>query len=143
MQALFEIKEISQPWKPPFEKTITVKEVRVGANEGFDSVPHLQGPVFKLLQVSGDRALVEYHRDFTPKGYEQPQARQFWFKIGEMREFSHLWGDNGTTKKLTFKGIQGTGGSMTESESQNATEETVSNPTALTEERPRPRIIEA
>jgi hypothetical protein len=109
MQATFEVQEIIQPWKPPFEKKISNKEYTVQANEGFDLAPKITGAVFKLIQLNGDRALVEYHRDFTPKGYEQPQARQFWFKIGESREFSHLWGENGTTKKLTFKGMQTSG----------------------------------
>jgi hypothetical protein len=107
MQAVFEVKEISQPWKPPFEKKVSSKEYRVQANEGFDAAPRVTGTVFKLLQIAGDKVLVEYHRDFTPKGYEQPQARQFWFSVGETREFSHLWGENGTTKKLTFKGMRG------------------------------------
>ena len=119
MQAIFEVQETSQPWRPPFEKTVSTKEYRVQANEGFDLAPKISGAIFKLVQIAGDKALVEYHRDFTPKGYEQPQARQFWFKTGESREFSHLWGENGTTKKLTFKGMDATSAM----ETQNQTEE--------------------
>ena len=114
MQLVFEVFELTQRWKPPFEKKSEQKEFRVGAHEGFDFTPDSTEPVFKVVQSAGDKALVEYRRDFTPKGYEQPQARQFWFKIGDTREFSHLWGENGTTKKLTFKGIDGTTESISE-----------------------------
>ncbi len=114
MHALFEITEVSQPWRPPFEKTVSSKEFQVQTSEGFDSTADSKEPVFKLVQILGDKALIEYRRDYTPKGYEQPQARQFWFKIGETREFSHLWGENGTTKKLTFKGMNGNSSALNE-----------------------------
>ncbi len=140
MQATFEITEVNQPWRPPFEKTVSNKEFRVRANEGFDSTADSKEPVFKLVQILGDKALIEYRRDYTPKGYEQPQARQFWFKIGETREFSHLWGENGTTKKLTFKGMNGGSSALNEPLTASEQAET-ENPSELP--KTQSKIVEA
>lgn len=74
-------------------------------SESFHLSEQLKQPVFRLIKSEPSRALVEYHREFTLKGYEQPANRRTWIEKDQFREFSHLWGENGTTKKLIYKGL--------------------------------------
>lgn len=109
MTAVFELRDITQRWNPPFDKTVEVATFNVSDNESFHPSNRLKKPVFRLVRSEATRALVEYHREFTLKGYEQPANRQTWIEKDQFREFSHLWGEHGTTKKLTYKGLNGTG----------------------------------
>ncbi|MBU0636502.1 hypothetical protein KKE06_05745 [Candidatus Micrarchaeota archaeon] len=104
MSLLFEISEVFQDWKPPFQKRTTQKEVRVQEKEGFEFTPKNTEPIFQVLENHNGRVLVEYRKDFTLKGYSQPRSKQVWLNTAETKEFSFLWGNNGITKKLTFKG---------------------------------------
>lgn len=148
MAFIFEVKEIAQRWAPPFQKKIEEKKFSVQESEGFDSTTDTPEPVFKLIQSGNGKVLVEYRRDFTPKGYEQPAARQFWFGRDETREFSFLWGDHGVTKKLTYKGVGGENTSTTDAQKPVPTSDEDAMAQAFIREetpaeKPRNRIIEA
>lgn len=104
MKAKFLIKEIMQPWKPPFTKKTNEKTFIVAENDGFDTIGNSHS-VFKLLKIEGDKALVRYHNEFTLKGYSQPQNKEIWISRDETKELSHLWGDDGLTKHITYKGM--------------------------------------
>lgn len=106
MAAIFEVETLFQHWGPPFEKKTETNEFRANENERFDTVNEkLPEPLFKLVRFSQDRALVEYNRLYTLKGYEQPQNRQIWIELEKSASFSFLWGEHGITKKVFFKGI--------------------------------------
>ncbi len=105
MKARFEITETLQAWGPPFDKKTQLKTFIAGENEHFDEHGKNKQPVFAVLKITGDRALVEYHREFTLKGYQQPQNKQLWMEKNQAFELSHLWGDHGLTKKIEFKGM--------------------------------------
>lgn len=105
MKAFFELKEIFQSWTDPLaDKRIESKDVMAGINEYFDTTEKGK-PMFRLVQMNGDKVLVEYNRDYTLKGYEQPLSRTIWVKVNEPVSFSSLWNSNGITKKLVLKRI--------------------------------------
>ena len=105
MKAFFELKEVSQSWSNPAEpKKITAKEITAEEGEQFDTTEKNE-PMFRLLRTNGEKALVEYNRAYTLKGYEQPLNRTAWIETRQTVEFSSLWNSNGLTKKLTLKKI--------------------------------------
>lgn len=105
MKAVFEVKSIENQWKPPFKKTIETKDLEVSENEGFAEFDGRNDFVFKLLKVNPDSAVIEYHREFTLKSYEQPQSKQLQLELGEPASFTFLWGEDGITKTLTLKQV--------------------------------------
>ncbi len=106
MKAVFDLKQVMQSWEKPMEpKRITSKEVEAGLDEQFDTTEKGE-PMFRLLRVQGEKALVEYNRAYTLKGYEQPINRTVWLETKNTVEFSSLWNSNGITKKLTLKRIE-------------------------------------
>ncbi|MFH1256036.1 MAG: hypothetical protein V1494_01955 [Candidatus Diapherotrites archaeon] len=109
MKAFFEVKDVEQDWRPPFEKKVTEKSFEVEENEAFDRFEGLGSDIFTLVRANGEFAVVKYHTQFTLKGYEQPRDKQVLLKKGEEASFSFLWGKNGLTKKLCFKGFNGDG----------------------------------
>lgn len=104
MKALIEIKNVQQDWGPPFQKRIEAKDIVVEEDSDFDDDGRTEF-VFRLLKVQSNKALIEYHRDYTIKGYEQPFNRRIWLETNETRDFSQQWGNNGLTKKITLKQI--------------------------------------
>ena len=110
MRAIFELKNISQQWQPPFEKKIESEEHYVSPGEGFgklektDKNANTKEYVFKLVEIKDDRALIEYDYELTVKGYENPSDKKIWLEQGQPVSFSYLWGSDGATKKLTLKG---------------------------------------
>lgn len=104
MKASFDLLEIMQSWtgggKQTENKNFTVKE-----GESFDAHPKTKEPLFTLVKLTPEKVLVRYSREFTLKGYEQPGSRETLLEKGETKEFSHLWGSHGLTKKLTYSGI--------------------------------------
>ncbi|MFH1586566.1 MAG: hypothetical protein ABID38_01775 [Candidatus Diapherotrites archaeon] len=105
MEALFEVHNIVSDWRPPFGKKSERREFGVNENQSFDSLSTLDGDVFRLIKIAGNRALIQYHHQFTLKNYEHPQNKQIWVNLGEAVSFTFLWGDKGITKKLKFKGF--------------------------------------
>ena len=106
MPALFEVEMLLQNWGPPFEKKRETSEFRVNETASFDLVSDRQPEkLFKLVKFTEDRALVEYNRLYTLKGYEQPFNRQIWIENGKSAQFSYLWGEHGITKKVFYKGV--------------------------------------
>ena len=105
-KALIEIKEILQSWSDPtIPKKVTTKEVSVSEAEHFDSTEKGE-PLFRLVKLGEDKALVEYNRAYTLKGYEQPMSRTIWLESHKPVEFSSLWNSNGVTKRLTLKRME-------------------------------------
>jgi len=107
MKALFEVKDIEQDWRPPFEKKMGEKSFHVGESESFDRFDGLGSDIFTLVKLAGDTAIIKYHNQFTLKGYEQPREKMVKLEKGGEASFSFLWGKNGLTKKLCFKGFDG------------------------------------
>jgi len=103
-KAVFLVKSITQHWKPPFGKEMTDLEISVEEGQYFDSMPK-EGPLFKLLQCDGNKALVEFNDKFTLKGHLHPRNRQIWIDKEEPVSFTYLWGENGITKSLVLREI--------------------------------------
>jgi len=102
MKAVIEINELKQDWNPPFQKKTEVKEIEVEEGALFESNGNGK-TVFRLVQIGKDRILVEYDVSYTNKGHVHPTNRQIWIEKNESESFAELWGNNGTTKKLTLK----------------------------------------
>ncbi|MFH1544882.1 MAG: hypothetical protein ABIE23_02205 [archaeon] len=101
MKAFFKVKELQQDWRPPFEKRIEERELEVKEGQEFEADGDGK-KVFKLLRAGNGRTLIEYSREYTPKGYCQPQNREFWLDRNESKSFSALWNNNGVTKTITL-----------------------------------------
>jgi hypothetical protein len=106
LAGVFEIETLYQHWGPPFEKKKESKEFRAEEGQGFDIVNEKQPEkLFTLIRLSPDKAIVEYNRLYTRKGYEQPHDRQVVLEIGKSCSFSFLWGEHGISKTLIYKGL--------------------------------------
>jgi len=75
MKARFDLVEITQSWTGGGKKTEN-KSFAVDENEDFDAHPRTQEPLFTLVKATPEKVLVRYSREFTLKGYEQPQSRE-------------------------------------------------------------------
>ena len=109
MKAIFHVKTIRSDWKPPFKKHITEEEYQVAENETFD---HIMGngndePVFQLESIGGNRAKIRYSRAFMIKGQPEGQEKdkRIWVERESPVTFSYLWGEQGMSKAVTYKGI--------------------------------------
>ncbi len=103
MNAQFQVKSIINQWKPPFEKKIKEDTFNVKEGQSFSQIKGKGQFVFKLLRITGKRALIEYHPEFTLKGHENPGNKQLWFDSGETKNFTFLWGEDGITKSITLQ----------------------------------------
>ena len=104
MKVLFEFREVSQDWRPPFEKKTDGKDILVKEGETF-AEDEKGNKVFKLLKVKDRKALIEFSSQYSLKNYEQPKNRQVWVEDSDFVSFSALWTQNGVTKKLRVKEV--------------------------------------
>ena len=111
MAILFEIKNIKQQWQPPFQKSMETEEVRVAKGGKFGKLErfgkhsvNLDGFAFTLIEVKSDHVVVEYDHELTVKDYQIPKDRRVSLRKNESKSFSYLWGEDGATKKITYKG---------------------------------------
>lgn len=116
MKAVFEVKTVRQAWQAPFNKTETKKEVSVEEGKPFEREGNEY--VFKVVQIAGNKVLVEHDRGYIIKDYVVPQNRQFWLERGEEKGFAASWKDNGISKYIQFKGVVN-GDKLAESSSDN------------------------
>lgn len=108
MQAVFEIQELSQDWKPPFKKNRSTKTVSVSEGDSFEPIRD-GNHLFTLKGIHGSRALIAYNRLYTLKGYEHPTERQIWLELNEGKAFSSLWEENGITKTIYLRDVKALG----------------------------------
>ncbi len=103
-RAVFILKTIVSPWKPPFTKKIGIEDYDVTVGQEFDTIEREPKKIFKLVKCNAETCLVEFSEKFTLKGHEHPGNRQI--EIGsDPTSFSYLWGEDGITKKLSLKQI--------------------------------------
>ncbi len=108
MQAVFEIQDLSQEWKPPFKKNRSTKTVSVSEGDSFEPIRD-GNHLFTLKGVHGTRVLIAYNRLYTLKGYEHPTERQIWLEMNEGKAFSSLWEENGITKTIYLRDLKALG----------------------------------
>jgi hypothetical protein len=108
MQAVIEIENLQQDWKPPFAKKRETKSVTVNQGESFETLKD-GTPLFTIHSIQGDKVLLQYSRMYTLKGYEHPTERKMWVTMHSPVKFSSLWEDNGTTKTVTLRSVKAEG----------------------------------
>jgi hypothetical protein len=103
---MFEVRSIKSSWKPPFKKEIKDEVFEVNEGETFDRIVGNGNDkaVFGLVKMAGDRAIVEYSRLFTLKT-GNPGDYNIVLEKDKPQEMTYLWGEDGVTKKITYKGI--------------------------------------
>jgi hypothetical protein len=106
MRARFEVRSIKAQWKPPFKKEITDEIFDVEEGEAFDRIVGNGNDetVFKIIKISQENATVEYSKLFTLKN-GNPGNYQLTLSKDETVDMTYLWGEDGVTKKITFKGL--------------------------------------
>lgn len=108
MNAVFKVKNIKNSWTPPFKKEIIEQQYFVEEGQSFDEIS-IQNVgkvnVFKIIQLTGSKALIEYDRHFTLKDGINPGSRQLWITLKKPISFKYQWGNNGMTKILSFEAI--------------------------------------
>ena len=107
MKARFEVRTIKSSWSSPSKKKDIADEVyeveegaefdRIGGNGNNESV-------YQLMRIAGDRAVVKYSRLFTLKTVN-PGDKQVVLEKDKPIEMTYMWGEDGTTKKITYKGV--------------------------------------
>jgi len=106
MKARFEVRTIKSSWKPPFKKDITDEVFDVNEGESFDKIMGNGNneKVYELLRLGGNRATIRYSKLFTLK-VPNPGDKQITLELEKPVEMTYMWGEDGTTKKITFKGL--------------------------------------
>jgi hypothetical protein len=106
MRARFEVRSIKAQWKPPFKKEITDEIFDVEEGETFDRIVGNGNDehVFKVINIREGNAIVEYSKLFTLKN-GNPGNYQLTLTKDEIIDMTYLWGEDGVTKKINFKGI--------------------------------------
>jgi len=106
MKARFEIRSIKSQWKPPFKKEITDEVFEVGEGETFDRIigNGNDESVYTVLSANGNIAKVQYSKLFTLKTHN-PGNYALNLTVDAPIEMTYLWGEDGITKKITFKGM--------------------------------------
>jgi hypothetical protein len=105
MKARFEIRSIKAQWKPPFKKEITDEIFEVEEGEEFDKITGNGNnqKIYKLIQINNNNVKIEYSKLFTLKT-ENPGNYIINLEKGETKDMTYLWGEDGVTKKITYKG---------------------------------------
>lgn len=106
MKARFEIRSIKSQWKPPFKKEITDEVFEVSEGETFDRIigNGNDESVYTLVRADANGAKVQYSKLFTLKTHN-PGSYELNLVVDAPVEMTYLWGEDGITKKITFKGI--------------------------------------
>lgn len=106
MKARFEVRTIKSSWKPPFKKDITDEVFDVEEGEKFDKITGNGNSetVYELIRLAGNKAVVRYSKLFTLK-VPNPGDKQIVLDQDKPTEMTYMWGEDGTTKKITYKGI--------------------------------------
>ena len=106
MKARFEIRSIKSQWKPPFNKEITDEVFEVGEGETFDRIigNGNDESVYKVISADNNLAKVQYSKLFTLKTHN-PGNYELKLTIDAPVEMTYLWGEDGITKKITYKGF--------------------------------------
>lgn len=106
MKMRFIVRSVQQQWKPPFKKEISENEFSVKEGESFDQIlgNGNNTTVYKALKLNGDTATIEYSKLFTLKT-GNPGNYQLTLKKDEPIAMTYLWGEDGVTKTITYKGI--------------------------------------
>lgn len=106
MKARFEIRSIKAQWKPPFKKEIVDEVFDVSENEEFDRIIGNGNDenVFKLISAKSESAKIKYSKLFTQKT-ANPGNYELSLEKDIPVEMTYLWGEDGMTKKITYKGI--------------------------------------
>lgn len=105
MQAVIEIENLQQDWKPPFAKKRETTSLTVSEGDTIDSLRD-GSPLFTIHTIQGDKILLQYNRMYTLKGYEHPTERKLWLTMHDSKKFSSLWDENGITKTVTLRGVK-------------------------------------
>lgn len=110
MKAIFEVKTVQSQWKPPFKKDITEKQYKASEGESFDHITANGNDedIFQLIRVNGDRAMVRHSRVFTlknPAAAQVEKDRCMWLTLEKGESLTYLWGEQGMTKTITYKGV--------------------------------------
>ncbi len=105
MKARFEVRSIKAQWKPPFKKEITDEVFDVEEGESFDKIMGNGNDayVYKLVEYGENYAKIEYSKLFTLKT-ENPGNYSLRLEKDRGVDMTYLWGEDGTTKKITYKG---------------------------------------
>lgn len=107
MKARFEVRTIRSSWsKPSQKKEITDDVFEVEEGQEFDAIKGNgnEEKVYQLMKLAGDRAVVRYSRLFTLKTVN-PGDKQIVLEKDKPVEMTYMWGEDGTTKKITYKGM--------------------------------------
>jgi hypothetical protein len=106
MKARFEVRSIKAQWKPPFKKEIVDDVFDVNEGEDFDRMKGNGNDesVYTLLKINNDNVIIKYSKLFTlktgnPGNYEIKLIKETPI------DMTYLWGEDGMTKKITFKGF--------------------------------------
>ncbi|PIU03010.1 MAG: hypothetical protein COT55_00465 [Candidatus Diapherotrites archaeon CG09_land_8_20_14_0_10_32_12] len=109
MKTKMQVNSIKNLWVPPFSKERETEEVDVGVGEEFHSDKITKQNVFKLLDANSNYAIIGYNSTFHLKR-TNGELEELMFQgykalklpIGREVSFSHMWGDYGITKTITY-----------------------------------------
>ncbi|MDD4250624.1 MAG: hypothetical protein PHX27_00345 [Candidatus ainarchaeum sp.] len=105
MKARFEVRSIKAQWRPPFKKEITDDLFDVKEGEKFDKIigNGNNDYVYRLISFNNNNVEIEYSKLFTLKT-GNPGKYIIRIDKDETVDMTYLWGEDGVTKKITYKG---------------------------------------
>ncbi|MDD4983758.1 MAG: hypothetical protein PHH82_02885 [Candidatus ainarchaeum sp.] len=109
MKTKMQVNSIKNMWVPPFSKEKETEEINVSTGEEFHLDKITKQKVFKLLDANSNYAIIGYNSTFHLKRSKE-EVEELMFQgykalklpIGKEVSFSHMWGDYGITKTITY-----------------------------------------
>ena len=109
MKTKIQISSIKSLWVPPFSKDTTTEEIEVKVGKQFHNDKNTKGKVFELLDAKATYMVLSYDNRFHLKAATQGietvtfnGVKALKIPVGREVSFSHMWGDYGITKKITY-----------------------------------------
>jgi len=109
MKTKIQVNSIKSLWVPPFSKEKETEELTVNVGDEFHTDKITKQTVFKLLDANSSHIILGYNNTFHLKRtkdeideliYNGQKALKL--QLGKNVSFSHMWGDYGITKTISY-----------------------------------------
>ena len=104
-----QVETIKSMWVPPFSKEKEVEELNVKIGSFFHTDKTTKKLVFKLLDANANEIIIGYTTSYHIKNNSADLEEVIFdgkkalkLPVGQEVSFSHMWGDFGITKKITY-----------------------------------------
>jgi hypothetical protein len=109
MKTKIQVNSTKSLWVPPFSKETESEELAVNVGEEFHTDKITKQNVFKLLDANSHHVILGYNNTFHLKRTKDELEELIYngqkalkLQLGKNVSFSHMWGDYGITKTVSY-----------------------------------------